>query len=58
MGKNILTVIIMLISICGFAQKIKIDKGEIKLDEKTIGYIEGKKPVFKIYNLDKSYSVI
>ena len=58
MGKNILTVIIMLISICGFAKKIKIDKGEIKLDEKTIGYIEGKKPVFKIYNLDKSYSVI
>lgn len=45
-------------TICGFAQKIKIDKGEIKLDEKTIGYIEGKKPVFKIYNLDKSYSVL
>ena len=44
MGKNILTVIIVLISICGFAQKIKIDKGEIKLDEKTIGYLEGKKP--------------
>ncbi|WP_406843886.1 hypothetical protein [Flavobacterium soyae] len=58
MIKNILTVIIMLISLCGYAQKIKIDKGEIKLDEKIIGFIEGKKPIFKIYNLDKSYAVI
>jgi hypothetical protein len=58
MKKNIFTALILLMTICGFAQKIKIDKGEIKLDEKTIGYIEGKKPVFKIYNLDKSYSVI
>jgi hypothetical protein len=57
MKKNILTLLIVLISTCSFAQKIKIDKGEIKLDEKTIGYMEGKKPVFKIYNLDKSYSV-
>lgn len=57
MKKNILTVIIILISICGFAQKIKIDKGDIKLDEKTIGYIEGKKPLFKISNLDKSYTI-
>lgn len=57
MKKNILTLLIVLISTCSFAQKIKIDKGEIKLDEKTIGYIEGKKPLFKIYNLDKSYSV-
>jgi hypothetical protein len=57
MKKNILTALIMLISICSFAQKIKIDKGEIKLDEKTIGYVEGKKPVFKIYSLDKSTSI-
>jgi hypothetical protein len=57
MKKNILTLLIVLISTCSFAQKIKIDKGEIKLDEKTIGYIEGKKPLFKISNLDKSYSV-
>jgi hypothetical protein len=55
--KDILTLIVVLISISGFSQKIKIDKVEIKLDEKTIGYIEGKKPVFKIYNLDKSYAV-
>lgn len=57
MKKDILTLIVVLISISGFSQKIKIDKVEIKLDEKTIGYIEGKKPVFKIYNLDKSYAV-
>jgi hypothetical protein len=57
MKKNIFTLLIVLISTCSFAQKIKIDKGEIKLDEKTIGYIEGKKPIFKIYNLDKSYYV-
>lgn len=57
MKKKILTIIIVLISICNFAQKIKIDKGEIKLDDKTIGYVEGKKPLFKISNLDKTYNV-
>lgn len=57
MKKKFLTVIIVLISISGFAQKIKIDKGEIKLDDKIIGYVEGKKPLFKISNLDKSYNV-
>lgn len=55
--KYILTLFIVLISICNYAQKIKIEKGEIKLDEKTIGYVEGKKPLFKIYNLDKSASI-
>jgi len=57
MKKNFLTVIIVLISVYGFAQKLKIDKGEIKLDEKLIGYVEGKKPLFKIYSLDKSYVI-
>lgn len=57
MKNNILTVLIVLISAFGFAQKIKIDKGEIKLDEKTIAYIEGKKPLFKISNLNKNYTV-
>ncbi len=52
-----LAAVAVLIGTGAFAQKIKIDKGEIKLDEKTIGYIEGKKPAFKIYNLDKSFSV-
>ncbi|PWB22670.1 hypothetical protein [Flavobacterium sp. HTF] len=55
--KYFLTLFIVLISICNYAQKIKIEKGEIKLDEKTIGYVEGKKPLFKIYNLDKSASI-
>ncbi len=32
MKKNLLTLIVMLISISGFAQKLKIDKGELKLD--------------------------
>jgi hypothetical protein len=57
MKTYILTLFTVLISTCIHAQKIKIDKGEIKLDEKTIGYIEGKKPLFKIYNLDKSVAI-
>jgi len=57
MKKYFLTLIVMLISICSFAQKIKIDKGEIKLDEKTIGFVEGKKPVFTILSLDKTYAI-
>lgn len=57
MKKNILALMILLISIGSFAQKLKIDKGEIKLDDKTVAYVEGKKPVFKIYNLDKSYKI-
>jgi hypothetical protein len=57
MKRKVLTVITVLIGICACAQKIKIDKGEIKLDEKAIGFVEGKKPIFKIYNLDKSYFV-
>ena len=39
------------------AQKIKIDNGEVKIEEKTVAYIEGKKPLFTVYNLDKTYSV-
>jgi len=57
MKNYFLTLLIVLFSYYGFAQKIKIDKGEIKLDEKTVGYVEGKRPVYKIYNLDKSYVV-
>ena len=57
MKNYFLTLLVLLYTVFSFAQKIKIDKGEIKLDEKTVGYIEGKKPVFTIYNLDKSYSV-
>jgi hypothetical protein len=57
MKKNILTVLISLISICGFSQKLTIEKGKIKLDEITVAYVEGKKPHFKVFNLDKSYVV-
>jgi hypothetical protein len=57
MKKNILTVLVVLISFCAFAQKLKIEKGAINLDEKTVAYIEGKKPLFKVFNLDKSYVV-
>ena len=57
MKQNFLTLLILLFTISNNAQKIKIDKGEIKLDEKTVGYVEGKKPIFTIYNLDKSYAV-
>lgn len=56
MKRIVLTAITVLIGIVAFAQKAKIDKGEIKLDDKTIGFVEGKKPLFKISNLDKSYS--
>ena len=57
MNNYFLTLLVLLYSVFSFAQKIKIDKGEIKLDEKTVAYIEGIKPIFKIYNLDKNYSV-
>lgn len=57
MRKYILTIIILLNSIFGYAQKVKIDKGEIKLDEKTVAYIQGKKPLFKIFSLDKNFTI-
>ncbi|PBI83247.1 hypothetical protein BSF41_46010 [Flavobacterium sp. ACN2] len=57
MRNYFLTLFILLYTVCVSAQKIKIEKGEIKLDEKTVGYIEGKKPIFTIYNVDKSYVI-
>lgn len=57
MKQKILTLFLVLFTINNFAQKIKIDKGEIKLDEKTVAYIEGKKPLFKISSLDKNYKI-
>ncbi|MDQ6530226.1 hypothetical protein [Flavobacterium sp. LHD-85] len=57
MKKNLLTLLVILIGTCSFAQKLKIDKGELKLDEKTIGFVEGKKPLFTIFSLDKNYSI-
>jgi hypothetical protein len=57
MKRMVLTAVAVLVSICAFAQKLKIEKGDIKLDQKTVAFIEGKNPVFKISNLDKSYTV-
>ncbi|NRT16452.1 hypothetical protein HNP99_002819 [Flavobacterium sp. 28A] len=57
MKKIVITVLVVLVNFGVFAQKLKVDKGEIKLDEKTIGFIEGKKPVFKIFSLDKTYAI-
>lgn len=57
MKEFFLTLLVLFITVCNYGQKIKIDKGEIKFDEKRVAYIEGKKPVFKIYNLDRSYKV-
>lgn len=57
MKKIVMTALVVLVTLGVFAQKLKVDKGELKLDEKTIGFIEGKKPVFKIYSLDKSYTI-
>ncbi|WP_264529065.1 hypothetical protein [Flavobacterium sp. N502540] len=57
MKQKFLILLLILFTVGSFAQKIKIDKGELKLDDKTIGFIEGKKPVFKIYGLDKSSSI-
>lgn len=57
MKNNFLTLLILLFAISNYAQKIKIDKGEIKLDEKTVAYIEGKKPLFNVSSLDKNYKM-
>jgi hypothetical protein len=57
MKRIVSTAVAVLISFCAFAQKLKIEKGAINLDEKTVAYIEGKKPLFKVFNLDKSYAV-
>ncbi|MBF7092631.1 hypothetical protein IUY40_13930 [Flavobacterium sp. ALJ2] len=57
MKKYILMALILLVNTVSFAQKLKIEKGEIKLDDKTLGLVEGKRPIYKYYNLDKTYSV-
>ena len=57
MRKAIFAAVAVLISLGAFAQKLKVEDGEIKLDDKTVALIEGKKPLFKISNLEKSYTV-
>lgn len=58
MKKNILTVIIVLISVFVFAQEIKIKKGQVLLDGKPIANIESKIRDYKISNLDGNTSIM
>lgn len=57
MKKIICTVTAALLTVCAFAQEIKIKNDEVKLDDKAVAYIEGKKPNLQILSLDKQYSV-
>lgn len=57
MKKSICSVIATILTFCAYAQEIKIKNDEVKLDEKVVAYIEGKKPNFQISNLDKQYVV-
>ncbi|MFH6959968.1 hypothetical protein ACHRV1_21425 [Flavobacterium aquidurense] len=57
MKKTICTVIASMLAVCAFAQEIKVKNGEVKLDDKTVAYVEGKKQVFDVLSLDKQYSV-
>jgi hypothetical protein len=59
MKRIVLTAVAVLISICAFAQKIKIDKGQVLLDGIPIAKVES--PVikeYKISNLDGTNSII
>lgn len=58
MKKYILSVLIMLISAFGFAQEIKIKKGQVLLDGKPIANIESKMRNYKISNLDGNTSIM
>lgn len=57
MKKTICTVIASMLAVCAFAQEIKVKNGEVKLDDKTVAYVEGKKQIFDVLSLDKQYSV-
>jgi hypothetical protein len=57
MKKQIVTLVFLFITVLASAQKLTIEKGEIKIDEKTVAYIEGKKPFFKVFNLARDYSI-
>ncbi|MFH6996627.1 hypothetical protein ACHRVZ_01780 [Flavobacterium sp. FlaQc-57] len=57
MRKSICTVIATILTICSYAQEIKVKNDEVKLDDKTVAYITGKKPSLQILSLDKQYTV-
>lgn len=46
-----------MLTIFTYSQEIKIKNDEVKLDEKTVAYITGKKPSLQILSLDKQYTV-
>lgn len=57
MKKVICSLLVTMLTICAYAQEIKIKNDEVKLDEKTVAYITGKKPSLQILSLDKQYTV-
>ena len=57
MKKQIATLVLLFITVLASAQKLFIEKGEIKLDGKIVAYIEGKKPFFKVLTLNKDYAI-
>ncbi|MFD1605551.1 hypothetical protein ACFSJW_03040 [Flavobacterium artemisiae] len=57
MKKSICTALMSILTFCAYAQEIKVKNEEVKLDEKLVAYITGKKPNFQISNLDKQYVV-
>ncbi|WP_264553337.1 hypothetical protein [Flavobacterium sp. N2038] len=57
MKKVICSLIVTMLTICAYSQEIKIKNDEVKLDEKIVAYITGKKPSLQILSLDKQYTV-
>lgn len=57
MKKTFCTVLATMLAVGAFAQEIKVKNGEIKLDEKVVAYVEGKKQTFDVLSLDKQYTV-
>jgi hypothetical protein len=47
----------MVLAVCAQAQEIKIKNDEVKLDDKVVAYITGKKPSLQVLSLDKQYTV-
>lgn len=57
MKKTFCTVLATMLTVGAFAQEIKVKNGEIKLDDKVVAYVEGKKQTFDVLSLDKQYTV-
>ncbi|WP_289665445.1 hypothetical protein [Flavobacterium panacagri] len=57
MKKILCSLTAIIFTICATAQEIKVKNNEVKIDEKVVAYMEGKKPNFQILSLDKQYTV-